>query len=176
MRVAICCPGKSLPNRWRSRDGFDLVWAVNRAILLIPADWLSAGDMPMFNGLAESSRPLVGVLTLPDTVGQVSHRPTWSHLKYTGWHECPTIQEHKRRYRPIDWSVQAAMCHACDLGAKEITLFGCDFGEGSSEGEDCTGYAGEDRTPERWRRERDGMAATYSLMADCAVSVTRITP
>ncbi len=174
MRVAVCCPGNSLPRRWDPAHTFDAVWAVNRALLVVKADWLSAGDRPMFFGLAGDHRPTIGVLTMLDTASEAKHEPTWKHLRFTGWHECPSIQRHKEKYRPIDWSVQAAMCHAVDVGAREITLFGCDFGEGGPD--DCTGYVGEDRGPERWRREREGMAATISFMSDIGVSVTRILP
>jgi hypothetical protein len=61
VRVAVCCPGPSLPRRWFGRIGYDCVYAVNRAMIIVPeADWLSAGDIAFFEDL------------LPDGCGRAS--------------------------------------------------------------------------------------------------------
>ncbi len=164
MRVAVVCPGPSLPHRWLSwsADRYDLVVAVNRALLVVPdADWLSAGDPVLFTRLLPGVRPRVGVVTMGTTVSECSGLPAWAGLAWVSWSQIPLIAKHHARGRPLNWSVQAALCHAHRLGAAAI---------------DCTGHAGEDRTPERWRREDEDLALTVQLLADAGVAVTRIPP
>lgn len=177
MRVAVCCPGPSLPIRWPGRAGYDLVYAVNRALIPVSdADWLSAGDPPLFTGLLpDGCRPRTGVVSMETTIDQVADIPGWAGLTWVGWRSIPLLDAHKPRGRPISWSVQVALCHAAQLGAVHIDLFGAD-GAASGTAFDCTGYVGEDRTPERWRREALDLDLTVALLAERSVAVHRISP
>ncbi len=176
MRIAVCCPGPSLPHLWPGRFWYDRVWAVNRALLVVPdADWLSAGDPVLYTGLLPGCRPRVGAITMDATIPQVCDRPEWSGLAWVGWDAIPLIAAHKPHGRPLAWSVQVALCHAAQLGATAIDLYGAD-GAAAGTPIDCTGYAGEDRTPERWRREAADLALTRSLLAQRGVAVHSLSP
>jgi hypothetical protein len=176
VKVAIVCPGPSLPRVWRpwSADCYDLVVAVNRALLVVPdADWLSAGDEVVFRRLLPGVRPRIGVITMTATIPEVRDLPAWRGLKWIGWKDVPLIEEHQRRGRPLAWSVQAALCLAAAKGAAAVDLYGAD-GIAGGQVEDCTGHPGDDRTLERWKREELDLALSTDLLAELGVAVTRI--
>lgn len=177
MKVAVCCPGPSLPRRWFGRIGYDVVYAVNRALIAVPeADWLSAADAQFYEDLLpEDARPRIGVLTGDTVVDPARAKPTWSHLTIVGWGSVALIAAHEHRGRPLTWSVQAGLCHAAEAGATAIDLYGCDGAAGGTR-IDCTGYAGESRGPERWAREELDLALTLALLAERGVPVDRIAP
>ncbi len=177
MKVAVCCPGPSLPRRWAGRAGFDRVYAVNRAMIAVPdADWLSAADVQFYqNLLPDTARPRQGVLTGDDVVGLVRSLASWSGRQVVGWGTVDLIAEHARRGRALAWSVQAALCHAGEAGATAIDLIGCDGAAGGTR-IDCTGYAGESRGPDRWAREEIDLALTIALLAERGIHVHRISP
>jgi hypothetical protein len=62
------------------------------------------------------------------------------------------------------------MCHAAQLGCKHLRLYGCDL----AGREDCTGYVGEDRTEDRWERERKNLDYTIALLSERGVTTERI--
>ncbi len=177
MRVAVCCPGPSLPARWPGRADYDLVWAVNRALITVPeADWLSAGDAILYTSLLPlECRPRIGAVTTDGTIEEISGAPSWAGIIWVGWGSIPRIHAHKAHGRPLSWSMQVALCHAGQLKAKHIDLYGADGAAGGTP-IDCTGYAGEDRTPERWRREELDLALTIELLAADGIVINRISP
>jgi hypothetical protein len=177
VRAAVCCPGPSLPRRWPGRAGYDLVWAVNRALIPVPdADWLSAGDPVLFTGLLPvGCRPRVGAVTMDPTIDAVRDLPAWAGLAWVPWSALALVAAHKPRGRPIAWSVQVALCHAAELGATQVDLYGAD-GAAAGTPLDCTGYAGEDRSIERWRREALDLVLTIELLAAVGVTTTTIAP
>ena len=174
MIAAIFCPGPSLlqilptMRYWM----YGATWAVNSAAKVMATDWLSAGDKSWYRGLlGEIPRPRVGALVCPDAT---SDARAWVGvgLAVVDWIEVPFIGEHQRRGKPINYSMQAALCHAAVLGATAIDLFGCDL----AGREDCTGYLGEDRNDDRWRRERAGLEQTTALLSELGITVRRIAP
>jgi hypothetical protein len=177
VRVAVCCPGPSLPRRWPGRAGYDQVYAVNRAMITIPdADWLSAADIQFYQDLLpDDARPRSGVLTGNEVVDLVRSLASWSGRQVVGWGSVDLIAEHQRRGRALSWSVQAALCHAADSGAAVVDLYGCDGAAGGTR-IDCTGYAGESRGPHRWAREETDLALTFALLAERGIPVHRIDP
>lgn len=176
MIAAVCCPGPSLPRRWNGRAGYELVHAVNRALIVVPdADWLSAADPAFYEDLLpDGVRPVVGALAGDDSVVEAARaRPSWAGIRFAGWRSVPLIAEHAALGRPLMWSVQAALCHAAQLGATWIDLVGCDGAAGGTR-IDCTGYAGESRGPDRWAREEVDLAMTVALLAARSITVNRI--
>ncbi len=172
MIAAICCPGQSLPAVWPPADSHDLVFAVNSAAKLIPHDWLCAGDKSWFRGLlGDIQRPALGILTSVDSITDAREWMPFGPI--IGWDAVPLIGEHARLGRPINWSVQSAMCHAAHLGAKLVRLYGAD-GINSTSTIDASGYKGEDRTRDRWEREERDLAFTTELLAGSGVTVERI--
>ncbi len=177
-RVAVCCLGPSLPRRWPGRADYDVVYAVNRALIVVPdADWLSAADPVFYDGLLpEGVRPVVGALAGDDsTVAVARGRPGWEGIHFEGWRSVPLIAEHAARGRPLAWSVQAALCHAAETWPVFVDLFGCDGAAGGTR-IDCTGYPGESRGPDRWAREEVDLALTIALLAERRIAVHRIAP
>ncbi len=176
MKAAICCPGPSLPQTWMGRHPYDTVWAVNRALMVVDADWLSAGDAPLFAGLLpDDARPRQGVITMADTIRGFRDKPGWTGLTWHSWESYALMDEHLALGRPISWSVQAALCHAYALGARTIDLYGCD-GLRSTTILDCTGYGGEDRSQDRWQREALDLAITYRLLQGRNIVINHIHP
>lgn len=174
MIVAVCCPGPSLPRRWIGRGGYAVVYAVNRALILVSnADWLCAADHQFYVDLIpDGCRPRVGVLTGDNVVNAVR----WGDdIEVRGWGSLSQTNEHEWAGRPMTWSVQSALCLAADHGATQIDLYGCDGAAGGTR-IDCTGYAGENRGPDRWAREEIDLALTIRLLAERNVSVNRIAP
>lgn len=172
MIVAVCCPGPSLLRTYAGFGGdYDTVWAINTAIKVVSADWLSGGDLAVYD-LAGDFRPRVGALATPDTVRRLRDRPTWAALALRSWDDVPGIAAQQAAGRPINWSMQAALLHAAHLGARRIDLYGCDLAGVP----DCTGYAGEDRTADRWQREARGLSETTQYLAEHGVAVQRIRP
>lgn len=172
MIAAILSAGPSLARTWDPIffDAFT-VYAVNSAAKLYQHDWLSAGDKCWFRGLypTEMPSPWRGILTCPDSVTDA--RAWGRSVPVVGWDEVDLIGAHHRRGHPINWSLQAAMCHAAQNGAKLIRLYGVDL----AGREDCAGYVGEDRTEDRWVRERLHLEQTTALLAEHGVTVERVT-
>lgn len=172
MTVAVCCPGPTLPHTWPGRAGYDHVIAVNRALLVVSdADWLVAGDLPMYQGLLGTTRPRVGACALHDTVNTFRREPEWKGMAWKAW---PTLglAEAQLRRRPMNWSIQAALLLAHDLQPGPIDLYGTTVIDGITD--DCTNYAGDDRTAERWRREGVDVDTTFALLAEHGSTIRRL--
>ena len=82
----------------------------------------------------------------------------------------PLIAAHADRGRAINWSLQAALCHAAQLGAQTIDIYGCDL----IGVDDATGYKGEDRTGDRWKRENADLSFTIHILQQHNVTVRRL--
>lgn len=168
MKAAIYCPGPSLL-RCVPANYYDVSWAVNTALKIMKTDWLSAGDPCFFRGLLGEHRPLRGVLSMGSVIDKChDFWPTVVH--WHRWSSVPLIGKHKELGRPLNWSLQAALCHAAHLGAKEIDIYGCDL----AGVEDATGYGGEERTEDRWQREARDLQFTRDLLHSAGIQTTRI--
>lgn len=177
MIAAVCCPGPSLPTVWRSAPRhYHEVWTVNTGLRILgnSANWLAAGDLTVVQALVGRHRPMHGVLTLDDHIPLMSKDPGWGGMEWVAWSAVPLIGEHARRGRPLTWSVQSALCHAAQRGSTRIDLFGAD-GVASGTVIDCTGYRGEDRSADRWRREAADLDFTTALLLEHGTTVQRIT-
>lgn len=166
--AAIICPGPSLLHCGIIGD-YDLTIAVNNAIKLAEADWLCAADVVFYRGLLGEFRPRTGVLTMDDVVQKKKTLENWGGLQWHGWSDIPLIAEHRHRDRPINWSLQAALCFAAYKGATQVDIYGCDL----VGVEDATGYGGEDRTEDRWRREARDLQFTRDLLKSFGINTTR---
>ncbi len=175
MIAAVLCPGPSLMRTWpMAAIIYDLVLTVNTAAKLVRGDWLCAGDKCFFRGLLGGApRPLTGILTCPDSLTDAREWAPSSLVRT--WKDSPIIDCHHARGRPINWTVQSALCHARHLGAERVDLYGCD-GAAGNQVEDATGYRGEDRSAERWAREESDIEWTRSILAEFGATVHRIKP
>lgn len=175
MIVAVCCPGQSLMRRWSERTvSHDLVIAVNAAAKLIESDWVCAADKSWYRGLlgSEVKHPRAGYLVAPDAAGDAK---VFTAAQVITWENVALIHQHFKEGRPVNWSVQAALCLAEQLGARHVTLYGAD-GRRSVGTIDASGYKGEDRTTERWEREENDLAFTIAMLAGRGTTVQRIEP
>lgn len=170
-RAAILCPGPSLLNYdLEQLVAYDKTYAVNTAIKIYHADILSAGDITMVRGVIGSHRPTQTLITMGSVADQIKDDPAWSGIELCAWSSVPLIAKHKELGRPINWSVQVALCHAAHIGMQSIDLIGCDM-RGDA---DATGYGGEDRTEDRWKRERSDIEFTKSLLHGMGAAVHRV--
>lgn len=176
MIIAICCPGQSFVRRWsEATSKHDLVIAVNAAAKFTESDWVCAADKVWYRGLfgSEVKPPRIGYLVSNDAVKDAKQfSPDHAVL---GWENVALIHEHTKQGRPINWSVQAALCLADQLGADHVILYGAD-GRKSVGTIDASGYKGEDRSAERWEREESDLAFTIAMLAGRNTTVQRIEP
>jgi hypothetical protein len=173
--AAICCPGQSLMRRWSERTtSHDLVIAVNNAAKLIDSDWVCAADKSWYRGLfgTEIKPPRTGYLVAPDAADDAQ---AFTASQVITWENVALIHQHAKQGRPINWSVQSALCLAEQLGARHVILYGAD-GRRSVGPIDAAGYRGEDRTAERWEREERDIAYTVEMLAGLGTTVQRIEP
>lgn len=175
MIVAICCPGQSLMRRWTESTGkHDLLITVNAAANLMRSDWVCAADKSWYRGLLSPTvPPRRGYLVAPDA--RADALAFANGLEVLTWENVSLIHQHTTEGRPINWSVQAALCFAEQLGAREIFLYGAD-GIKSTTTVDASGYKGEDRTPDRWQREEHDLAYTIAMIQGRSTTVHRIDP
>lgn len=175
MLTAIYCPGPSLQTLVARGDitkyhgDYDLTIAVNTAIKLVTCMWLSAGDISLYRGVLGDARPSCGILTMGATSELLRDDPDWTGIRYRTWNSVRLIADHKTRGRPLNWSLQAALCFAADLGATHIDIYGCDLAGVT----DASGYRGEDRSEDRWLREARDLQFTRDLLAAAGVTTTR---
>lgn len=171
MKAAVLCPGPSLQFLRSPVVGYDATWAVNTALKLQDADWFSAADMPLYKGLVADRRPRIGALTMGSTMEKARTLPDWLGVKkWVPWSNVSFIDRHVKTGRHINWSLQAALCHAAELGAKTIDIYGCDLA-GTV---DASGYGGEERTEDRWQREARDLQFTTEFLSGHGVTINRI--
>lgn len=173
MIAAICCPGQSLMKTWPSAPiVYDLVIAVNSAAKLVAADWIAASDKSWYRGLLPADlRPRCGFCCMDDAVGDC--RAFAPGCRVVAWDDIPLVSAQYRAGRPMNWTVQVALGLAQHFGAHTVDLYGAD-GRYSTSTVDAAGYAGEDRTAERWEREERDLAYTTDLLLSQGCTVNRI--
>ncbi|HSZ58519.1 MAG TPA: hypothetical protein VK797_22825 [Tepidisphaeraceae bacterium] len=153
--AAILCPGTSLSATSPIGFGADvIVIAVNRASAFFPADVWAAGDYPLIEAERAHVRGMPELLT---TEGAIEH------LRQTDkpwpWRVLPSFESldpHCQGAGGVpQWRVFtaiAACVYAEFIGCKRIEVFGADWqGEADFDGV----KAGGNRSPERWRLERN---------------------
>lgn len=124
----------------------------------------------MFRGLVGENRPVKGVLTMPDTIKACKDKHGWINVpRWKPWDSLELLEAQNAR-RPLTWSVQAALLHAGERH-KEIHLYGVDL----CGVQDVAGYRGEERTDDRWARERKDLLSTLAVLSEHGVTVKRIT-
>jgi len=150
MIAAILCPGPSLAETCPPDDGlrsFDLVIAVNRAIMLRPGieryiHWHACGDWDTLYAIR--SKPTVGVCSQRD-VARITkggmHASMYAHLRWEAWEDLGVSP---------GYSTISALALAHRLGEKTVMVFGDDK-QGMK---DWDGTSGRDRKEERWAKER----------------------
>ncbi len=160
MIAAILCPGPSLAETCPPDDGlksFDVVIAVNRAIMLRPGiekfiHWHACGDWDTLYSIR--SKPTVGICSQRDvwritTGGQ--HAGMYAGLKWQVWEELGVAP---------GYSVISALALAHRLGEKTVMVFGDD-----KQGlKDWDGTSGRNRKDERWAREAELQARAVAKL------------
>jgi hypothetical protein len=179
-RIAILCPGPSLRRTWSDelRGSYITTIGVNHACGAFAVDWLCAADLPTV--FAKLRRlPDTGVIT-PRNVHEAVFNGTGSELWNEGnppWDPTPwrrrmsvAFWEHldlANRDAPCNYSAVAALAYAVQFRA-EVDVYGADM-RGTA---GVDGIGGENRSDERWERERRDLAA---VVARSGARVRRIT-
>jgi hypothetical protein len=179
MRIAaILCPGPSLPATFPTGEaaaGAAFTVAVNAAIHHQPAGfrpcwWLGMDgpwwDMAGLPAIAPHQLPKIGFAGM---VSRLAGEPIANGMAIVDL-------VHMLDHHPVfmrTWSICAALFFVRMQGATGARIYGCDqAGAG-----DFTGATGpSDRSPDRWRREREALADAVAYMRTLGLSVERVTP
>ncbi len=150
MIAALLCPGPSLAETCISDAAlkvFDVVIAVNRAIMLRPSlerlvHWHACGDWDTLYSIP--AKPTVGVCTQRDVVRitkEGQHAPLYAGLVWEAWEDLGVSP---------GYSTIAGIALAAKLQAEHLVIFGDD----KNGLLDWDGTAGRLRNDDRWARER----------------------
>lgn len=152
MIAALLCPGPSLLRSCPPDKGlelFDVVVAVNRAILLRPSfeqlvHWHACGDWDTLRAIRRA--PKTGVVTTRDSArvtrewDDKSGCPIYRHVVWEEWENLPIAPS---------YSTVAGLAIIAKLGITEVMVFGDD-----KRGlEDWDGAGAKNRSDDRWARE-----------------------
>lgn len=149
-RVAVLCPGPSLPKTWRGQP-YDAVVAVNRAADR-GCDWLAAYDWQPIVGNMRHARQ--GIVTLAGQVKQLSGTGDLQIL------DVADVLPKGLRYVSMTFSKLGAMALAGWLGADTVDVYGDDMHGGRYfDGEECASGGGKNGWM-RWARESELTAMT----------------
>jgi hypothetical protein len=171
VKAAILCSGPSLP-LFADRDGYDIRIAVNAAVRLFRCDYMAMLDMPSpeLHRYCGSNKPPV-ITTLQEYTNMLT--------------ACPWLKEHGvwaidqiTLDRSLEWTIwtsTAAIAAAAHMGCKEIDCWGMDLsGRDNWDGPPAE-YA-ENRSAERWHRERIIFDRLQSILGSAGVCIRRILP
>jgi hypothetical protein len=164
MKVAILSAGPSLKRTWRGNDQYMFTIAVNHALSAERTDWLAAGDAPTLVQLG-ARRPFIGVWTMRHIAE--AGVPGWENVRMIPFNDMPGWVGLSR---PANWSIQAALAGAYGLGATSVDVYGHDMA-GTL---DVSGRDGEDRSAERWERERADWQSSCDYMLARGITIRRI--
>lgn len=165
IRVAILCPGPSLPSIWpppADWQTYDHSIAVNRAMDFQPAgtkpDWWCCGDeetWAMFQHAGWPRRGIVGRCASVAAPAELAAHPVLGMLPCAAhnWTACMAVW----------WA-------SSELRANRIDLFGADMaGAQDFRGQSCHG-----RSPDRWQAEAQILAELTAMLAGQGVVVARV--
>jgi hypothetical protein len=164
MRAALLSCGPSL-SAFTTRDAFDVVIAVNKAVTLPGAGvtWWSVGDVLTVGRLYPTLPYAPLIWTHTETMRQVIGR--------FGWVDGKTYHRDEINARWSMFSATAGLMLAKELGAERVECFGCDMtGEQNWDG---TEEPTANRTEQRWERERVIWEKTRNLVEEFGVEVVR---
>lgn len=179
LRVAILCPGPSLPEVWpkgERLDGYDLVLAVNNAAAHAPCEWWVAQDPGPLKDY--EGRPTVGILTngaQAETLnGDRSFYPNgMTDADLDRLHVLASNKmTHAKAPRRAGWSTTNAIILAARLGAREIDLFGDD----KSGNRYFDGVENKGTKKSRWERELRDQSDLCERLESAGVTVRNIRP
>jgi hypothetical protein len=187
MKIAILCPGPSLPLFEGRGPDYSQVLAINRACLLFPADFWVMLDGDAFRSGAEvMQRPswppdrLPVLVSFADQHAARCHR--WSEARRLpfipveydwlphDWEPAPGAPK-----QPLLWdtfSATTALVLAKRLGAVQVDVYGADqAGPADWDGYTHADYA---RAEDRWTRERDLWRDLVKYFAGVGMTIRRI--
>lgn len=157
MRIAVLCPGPSLPRTFKHDQPYDVLIGVNRAVLFTSCDWLASFDASTVKALAT---PGMKVFT------RASCLPQDETLEAVAvWYPCVKLSDAGM------FTACGALLLAAALGANDIDVYGADW----SDAPDFDGRhsEGDWRVAERWRRERVVWDKITRVLASQGIHVDR---
>ena len=167
MKAAVLCPGPSLPKEF-DRTGYDHVIAVNRAALSTDADYIILPDDYTLGWLTANAlrrRPVIvsslhKYRQMIDSLWIALHSPFLERDIH--WLEVPGYQWWTK-------SLTTALVLAAWMGADEIECVGVDW-KGTKDFDGFTDSS-QQRTDERWTKERLMARAVVAKLAEQGVTV-----
>lgn len=161
MRIALLCPGPSLPRTFDPAAGYDVTVGVNRAILCHPCDWFASFDASTVKTLAvPTDKVFTRAHCFPAGCDGVALETVIG--------DYPAV----RLWEAGMFSACGALLLCSWLGADVIDVYGTDW----TPGPDFDGKAspGDWRVAERWRRETRVWDKIAGVLQSQGVSVKRI--
>jgi hypothetical protein len=170
MNAAICCPGPSLRETWRGREGYDTVIAVNRAALVVECDvWAAVDYWPT---IKENHAAILGnpaLFTSATTWGDIRGKFREFTLKATAEDVEQWFGRRLARRRTMPLSLMLAGF----IGATHVDIYGDD----KTPAPDFDGHKNEDtmlhRNPGRWADEQADCDAITAFLNARGVQVCR---
>jgi len=124
MRAQILCPGPSLPAA-PSRDGYDVVLGVNRAVGVAPCDyWVMLDGALVWRISRPVGHPVI-------VCSHSMHKELWDNYLDSRDHKWLDAMSFKDKYcTSMEWAIfsatTAVIC-AASLGATQIDMWGADM-------------------------------------------------
>lgn len=166
MNAAVLCPGPSL-ERFPGRDAYELVIAVNRAVTVCECDYVILLDAWTFSKCG----PIPGKPTIV-AAADIYHQMCGI---------APAALHHPFLERDVGWlpktgvlwqtkGLTTALVLAWVKGATEVECVGVDW-SGAADWDGFT-HPRQQRTADRWTRERQLARATVALIEDRGAAVS----
>jgi hypothetical protein len=170
VNAVVLCPGPSLKDLPELAGQYDLVLAVNRAVLAARCHWWCFLDPGVFGNVHLDYHP--GIFTSVSALEQIVQDGLGHALK--GYSIRRTDDMYCRFPQNMLWSrysAIAAMVLAADLGATQIRVLGADMvGEGEFDGHPLPQIV---RDSVRWKDERALWDQTVEFLYDKRIQVSR---
>lgn len=145
MRAAILCPGPSFQSFLDQPDlSYDMYLGVNRAAEAYPCDWWVFGDQKCFDMYTPIGFPKIFTRRKWTAIERDRHVNADAYQ----WTNFPILDN---RHPQLTYTMNIAIGVAVWLGAKAITIYGCDWK--GIEDWDGTPFTGPYRSDQRWKNE-----------------------
>lgn len=169
MRVAIYNPGPSMP---RMAPACDYFIGVNRAANAHRCDAWACGDLPAVVKWADLTIGSPTLLTAANTVVDLRQRGFAWRGKVVEFDALNDVLDPAA----INWhflTALAAVVYAASLGATTIDVYGADW-SGTADWDGV--QAGQNRSPDRWAKERELFDAIAAEFLERGITVERNVP
>lgn len=168
--VAILCPGPSLASFLAAPTQHELFIGVNRAASAWPCQWWAFNDAEVFGWFRPTGRPKI--FTSNESFKRIEDKRRADHFRWTFYPAINTTCPSDPGW--TNFSMTVAMVLAEYLGARAITIYGCDW-EGADDWDGPADYR-HYRQEYRWKNEIHKVGHVIRWLESRGVSVERVVP